>query len=40
MDFRFTPAQEQMRADIQAFLTENLPAEFEEPPLRHRREAP
>jgi len=33
MDFRFTPQQEQIRADIRAFLRENLPADFEESPV-------
>ncbi len=33
MDFHFTAAQEQIRADIRAFLRDNLPAEYEESPV-------
>jgi alkylation response protein AidB-like acyl-CoA dehydrogenase len=33
MDFRFTPEQERIRAEINAFLDEHLPAGFEESPV-------
>src|SRR6266540_2687498 len=33
MDFHFTPEQERIRTEINAFLDEHLPADFEESPV-------